>query len=194
MKIEKSTVTKLTITGAPALDPITVFLEDIEPRRGRITIRCYDEAWTAYWGGMGDRTIAQFFCECDEHYIAKNLKQGIDSTIVDGDSITEGAFREIIAMRRGRTVRSFLNPERLVRMGRNEITAEEARELWDEVDSAEFADDGWSDPKLMQKVFGDEWWYRLPTKPNPDYQYLCRIIRAVQEGLAISGDVAKKAA
>lgn len=194
MKIEKSTVTKLTITGAPALDPITVFLEDIEPRRGRITIRCYDEAWTAYWGGMGDRTIAQFFCECDEHYIAKNLKQGIDSTIVDGDSITEGAFREIIAMRRGRTVRSFLNPERLVRMGRNEITAEEARELWDEVDSAEFGDDGWSDPKLMQKVFGDEWWYRLPTKPNPDYQYLCRIIRAVQEGLAISGDVAKKAA
>ena len=35
----------------------------------------------------------------------------------------------------------------------------------------------------MQKIFGDEWWYSLPTKPNPSYQYLLRIIDTVQSAL-----------
>lgn len=187
MKIEKSTVTKLTITdimGDPhRLDPITVFLEDLEPRKGRITIRCYDKAWTAYWGGMGEQTVAQFFRSCDEHYIAKNLEQGIDSDIVDSDSIKDGAFREIVASRRGRLRRDWRNSERMVRYGREEISADLARELWDEVEETEFSSDGWGESDLMQRVFGDEWWCRLPTKPNPAYQYLCRIIKAVQEAL-----------
>lgn len=185
MKVSTSTVTKLTITEAPALDPINVFLEDLEPRKGRITIRCYDKAWTAYWGGMGEQTIAQFFCSCDQHYIAGNLDQGISSTIVDGDSIKDGALREIIAMRRGRMARSFTSVGGYIRLGRKDITAAEARELWDDVQDAGFGDDGWSDPNLMQKVFGDEWWYRLPEKPNPAYQYLFRVIKAVQEALRI---------
>ena len=32
LKVERSTVTKLVITGAPRLDPITVFLEDFGRR------------------------------------------------------------------------------------------------------------------------------------------------------------------
>ena len=40
----------------------------------------------------------------------------------------------------------------------------------------------------MNELMGDEWWYRLPQKPNPDYVYLCRIIRTVQEALgAVKG-------
>lgn len=184
MKIEKSTVTKLTITGADRLDQITVILEDIAPRRGKIIIECYGESWSSYWGGMGEQTIAQFFCGMDEHYLAKNLKQGIDSTIVDGDSIREGAFRKLIEQRRGRMVRSRLSVDGYIRLGRNDITADEARELWEEVEGASFGSDGWGDPNLMQRVFGDEWWYSLPTKPNPAYQYLCRVIKAVQEAFA----------
>lgn len=184
MKIETSTVTKLTITGAPALDPITVILEDIEPRKGKIIIECYGKSWSAYWGGMGDRTIAQFFCSMDEHYIAKNLDQGIDSSIVDSDSIKDGALRQVIAMRRGRMIKSFLMPGKLFRYGRDDITLDDARELWGEIEDADFGDDGWRQPDLMQRIFGDEWWCLTPTKPNPDYQYLCRIICAVQQALA----------
>lgn len=182
MKIEKSTVTKLTITGAPALDPITVYAEDIGPRRGKIFIECYGKSWSSYWGGMGELTIAQFFCSCDEHYLAKNLSD-IHADIVDGDSIKEGAFRQIIALRRGRMIRSFVNPDRMVRMGGDDITVDKARKLWEKVDSTVFSDDGWGNSALMQEVFGDEWWYQLPTKPNSDYQYLCRIITAVQQAL-----------
>jgi len=34
LQVERSIVTKLVITGATRLDPITVFLEDLTPKRG----------------------------------------------------------------------------------------------------------------------------------------------------------------
>lgn len=91
MEIEQSTVTKLTISGAKALDPISVILEDLEPRKGKITITCYGKAWTAYWGGMGERTIAQFFYSCDQHYLVCNLSD-IRSKITDVNKFNEDAL------------------------------------------------------------------------------------------------------
>lgn len=57
LKVERSTVTKLVITGAARLDPITVFLEDFGRRdcptesdpnyqtaKGKITINCWDNS------------------------------------------------------------------------------------------------------------------------------------------------------
>lgn len=47
--------------------------------------------------------------------------------------------------------------------------------------------DPWNDYEFLEKMFGVEDIYLvdlLPTKPNPKYQYLCRIIKAVQQGLA----------
>lgn len=40
LQVERSTVTKLVITGAPNLNPITVFLEDLAPCKGKITANC----------------------------------------------------------------------------------------------------------------------------------------------------------
>ena len=165
MKIEKSTVTKILITGADRLDPITVYTENYVLGKGKITIECYGRSWSSYWGSMSNLTIEQFFCACNEDYIAKNFSQ-IQANITDGDCIEEAAFKKIISMRR-----------------KHDIDRDEARELWNRVDSECFSDDGWSSPQLMQEIFGDEWWHCLPTKPNPDYQYLCRIIRVVQEAL-----------
>lgn len=186
MKIERSKVEKMTITGAKSLDPITVYAEDIGPHQGKVTIECYGKSWSAYWGGCGDKGVAAFFRSCSEDYIANCFDRGIEDGIVDGDIIKGGALRQIIALRRGRMVKSFRTPDQMVRLGRNEISTSEARELWNEVQDAYFGSDGWSDPNLMQKVFGDEWWYRLPTKPNPEYAYLCRIVRAVQQAFDLA--------
>ena len=43
MNVETSTVTKLLITGAPNLDPISVYLEDLAPCKGKIAAekRCF---------------------------------------------------------------------------------------------------------------------------------------------------------
>ncbi|SDH05344.1 MULTISPECIES: hypothetical protein [unclassified Duganella] len=182
MQIERSQVTKLVITGALRLDPITVFLEDIGPRQGKIVIECYGKSWSGYWGGMGNRTIAEFFRSCSVQYIAQKISD-TPAEVTDAESIADGARRQIIKLRRGEIMRSFAPAGRAGRFGRDDITAERASELWEDVDTATFGNDGWGESKLMQEIFGDEWWYCLPTKPNPDYQYLRRVIEAVQAAL-----------
>lgn len=44
LQVERSTVTKLVITGAPNLDPITVFREDLAPCKGKITVSCWGKS------------------------------------------------------------------------------------------------------------------------------------------------------
>lgn len=73
MRIETTPVEALRILDAPALDPITVFLQDFGPGRGRITVECYGEVWTTYWGAMGDKTIRQFVCAVGAYYLYANL-------------------------------------------------------------------------------------------------------------------------
>lgn len=162
MKITKSSVVKIKIEEIEGLDSINVFLEDLGPRRGKITIDCYGKAWSAYWGGMGDRTISQFFCSCDEHYLAKNLSN-INSEIDDYENLTIETKKEIIKKRKA-----------------HEVDIETAREWFDD---AETIDHDNIDQGLLQDVFGDEWWYCIPTKSNPDYEYLCRIIKTVKEAI-----------
>ncbi|WP_166219766.1 hypothetical protein [Pseudomonas atagonensis] len=173
LKVERSTVTKLVITGAPSLDPITVFLEDLAPKRGKITVSCWGKSWTAYWGGMWDgHTIAQFFCELDTCYIIGYFDQALRSRQFSGDALANEAQRLVLKERR-----------------RFCYTPDEARELFDaaedlrESPSIEHLHAVHSE--LMTKLFGDEWWHMTSdaTEPNPDYAYLERIILAVQQAL-----------
>lgn len=66
-------VEAVTVTEIPALDPIQVFWVDFNPGQGQVTINCYGEAWTAYWGAMGGRNVKQFFKECDLDYLTNRL-------------------------------------------------------------------------------------------------------------------------
>ena len=78
-QIEHSTVTKMVITGATQLDPITVFLEDLAPCKGKITVSCRGKSWMAYWGGMWDGlSIGQFFCELNTSYIIGYFGQAMN--------------------------------------------------------------------------------------------------------------------
>lgn len=149
MKVETSQIKKLKITGIERLDPVSVIFEDFGPGQGKIIIECYGKAWSAYWGGMGDRTISEFFCSCDDGYLSNNLSN-INSSVYDEDKIREDAKQKGI-------------------------------ECW--------CDDPWNDHEFMTAMYGSEmhdWSYQLPTKTNPDYEYLCRIIHAVQDGIKLS--------
>lgn len=65
------------ISDVKGLDPITVYLDDHEPGRGTLTVRCFDEAWTCYWGAMGPGwNLARFIGSMDTEYIADNLVRG----------------------------------------------------------------------------------------------------------------------
>lgn len=173
LQVERSTVTKLVISGAPNFDPITVFLEDLAPCKGKITVSCWGKSWTAYWGGMWDGlSIGQFFCELNTSYIIGYFDQAMKSRQFSGEAIANKAQRIVLKERR-----LFCYDQ------------DEARELFDEAedlrDSPSIDHLHGAHGELMTKLFGDEWW-RLTndsTEPNPDYIYLERIILAVQQAL-----------
>lgn len=165
MKVTKSTVEKMTITEVPNLDAVAVMVENFGPGAGKITITCFGEAWSGYWGAMGEQnTMATFFCKCDKHYLANKLKTGIKSEIDDEE---EGALRTALRTQIIKNRRS------------GGLTHEKARVHWSVADLPTDAY-GRPDPDVFYEIFGDEWYLHLPKKPNPDYEYLCQIIEATQ--------------
>lgn len=166
MKIEQKKVETIRIDDiyqSHGLDPITVFLEDYEPRKGKITINCYDKSWNSFWGGMGDRTIAEFFVSCDNHYLAKNLS-GVSSTVDDYEELS-------------RLIKEFYGED---------IDFEVEDELR-ELSGCQNDGHNWvnNNAKIMEEVFGCDWYYDIPTMENPKYKYLNRIIDTVREALQI---------
>lgn len=194
LKVERSTVTKLVITGAPRLDPITAFLEDFGRRdcqtesnpnyqtaQGKITINCWDKSWSAYWGGMGPRTVAEFVADCGWDYVLNCLDRGISSTRFSGNALHTLAKKCIVQRRRQQTGRHEWE------LG--ELSKGEARELWHDIDvlrSIESSSECWHQSALLTELFGDEWYYPLDGKAveeNHEFTYLRRVVEAVQQAL-----------
>jgi len=196
MRIERTSVTKLLISDLIAtqhkLDPVTVFLEDLGPNssgsdparishRGKIIIECYSKSWSAYWGAMVNRTLAQFFCDCSADYLSGCLSPQLSNSRFSGYALVALAKKTIISRRQGWKNRdhefSWLDKE-------------QCRRLFDAADELNGADTleqavNWHG-ELLEEIFEttEPWHYASSaTEPNPDYQYLCRIIAAVQEAL-----------
>ena len=169
MKVEKSQCEKILIHGLEHMDPITVYIEDLGPGRGQITIKCWNESWTTGWGSMGDHKIADFFCSCDHHYIAKNLSQ-VPSSIPD-----YAIFKSAIKKKIGHDI--VQDPS----------FKESAIDLLGWVNSMDADGESWGGDEVYSKlceIFGSsDWMFDIPQKTNPKYKYLCRIIDTVQEAL-----------
>lgn len=73
MNICTAKVESFTITGVPRLDPVTVFLQDLRPGAGRLTVECFGTAWSATWGGMRAHDLRDFLVECDAEYVSGKL-------------------------------------------------------------------------------------------------------------------------
>jgi len=147
MKISVSETTRVYINDVDRLDPITVFLEDFMAGQGRITIVCFGQAWTAFWGGMGDSNITNFFTRSGNEYIISKLSPQLKAVEYDENKLDEMADA----------------------IGEDSVT--------DLVSQ---------DYDLLSKLFGNdmmEWDDKIPKMPNPDYDYLDRIVTAVKEAL-----------
>lgn len=194
LQIERTTVTKVVITGAPRLDPITVFLEDFgrravptddnpnyETAQGKITINCSDKSWNAYWGGMGPRTVAEFVADCGWDYVLNCLDRSISPRVFSGKALHTLAKKCIVQRRRQQTGRHDWE------LG--DLSKSEARQLWDDIDvlrNIESSSECWHQSALLTLLFGDEWHYPLDGKAveeNHEYTYLRLIVEAVQQAL-----------
>ncbi len=167
MKIELKKVDTLRITEVRGLDPITVMLENFEPGKGKITIECFGESWSASWGAMSGDTVQQFVCRTDDHYLAKNLSN-INSSIIDVEASIK-ALKGIVDQQ----------------VKDQDITRSYASFLKDDIDNFEtpmqwiqtFSD------TAHEILGGEPWHYQFPTKINPNYSYLLRIIQTVRSAL-----------
>lgn len=168
MKVTTSTIQQLLITDVPNLDPIRVMIENFEPGQGMITITCYGESWSNYWGAMGGgSTIEVFFTRASANYLAGKLGNGIKSEMYDSNFAETACRKQVITDRRAR-----------------DLNHKEARELWERIDWNEFYDEPGPSAELFNDIFGDEWWNQLPEKPNPKWTYLLRIVETIKEALA----------
>jgi hypothetical protein len=172
MNIEETTVTKLIITDVPQLDPVAVYLEDCGPQRGMVTITCFDDAWSYFWGAMGaGRDMRKFFTSCDVDYLANKFRGSAPRHEPDPDKLEAKAKRRTIERRREGCIGKDEARERY-------DLAEDLCDLWHEMNghSEAFMD-------AMYKVFGNYWHEDMPKKPHHQHEYLCRIVKTVQMAL-----------
>ena len=176
MKIETGTITILRISEVPRLDPIRVTLDNGELGKGRITIECYSEAWSAYWGAMSDRTVEQFFVDCSNDYLIGNLSVGLDSSRPSGDALERDAKRVIRHRRKGIGEWKY-----------TPLTADAAEELMRRVHVLQECNDessAWANESLLAEIYGDDWRGAAKcSEPNPEWMHLERICNAVREAL-----------
>ncbi len=175
MNIEQSTVVAIKLTNIERLDPVTIYLEEFSKDAGRIVIHCWGKAWASFWPAMGGRGIAQFFVDCNNAYLAKNLDSETKSEIFDYE-----AFNKLLLKGVNEKLSSDLDEDDRYYFD-GALSGLNHDSIPDDQKEGEFW--CWNNAELLGHIFGGEWWEDIPKMANPDYTYLCRIIDVVREGL-----------
>lgn len=165
MEITKTQVEKIRITEIKNCDPIEVMFEDLGPRQGQVFIRCYNKAWSSWWGGIGYKGIKAFFKSCDKYYLTKNFMTSDEMTEPDFEGTIKNFKRHICTCHR-----------------EGEYTQERARELYD---SLEWCSDIY---EIRESECGtiDQWHELIIEKPTSNCFWLRdRIIPTIKEALSI---------
>ncbi|HEC1424183.1 TPA: hypothetical protein R1W95_000970 [Pseudomonas aeruginosa] len=188
MKVTSTQVTKLVFSDLHAypLDPVTVYLEDSGPsnlaggsNQGSVVIECYGKSWSARWGSIGNRTVSKFIQSSEPSYLAGCLAPTLPASRFSGRVLCRMARANVIGRRR------------LVPSAAGHLSQEAARSLYEATSDLGFSeniDEAMAyHGDLLAEFFGPEWRHvtSKATEPNPEYAYLCRVIRAVRDGLAI---------
>lgn len=167
MQVSVTHTTKISLTELEKLDPVTIYLDNPAPSRGKITIECFGKSWSSFWPAMGGRRVEEFFVSCNDDYLAGNLSSCRSHIpVTDMEELGEFLRGRIVELRRA-----------------GELDKDDARKYWDEADNITLTSDYCSNNDLMYDVLGDDWWLSLPEKENPDYNYLVLVIQTVREGL-----------
>jgi len=172
MKVETSTITKMLLSDLDRLDPVTVLIDNFEPGKGKITIECYGQCWSNYWGGMSGMTVQEFFQDCDLSYLTDKLAPELTSEVLaDGPELVTAAKNQVKQL-----------------MDDGEIDQLEAVFYLAQIEQSLAADGMKGNEQLLLELFGYEGIYNLPQKPNHEYEYLCRILEAIKVAFAEEND------
>jgi len=171
--VRQLTVTDINeLDGCGRLDSIDIIVQNYRPGVGEMTIKCFGRSWTARWSAMSSRSVEEFVLSSDVWYLAKNFDQQLEAQ----QRVEDPDWEEI------------LKAKLIERRLEGDFAREEARSLWNELEEwptdmdPEHIDE---DMEMVEKVAGYycDWWELIPMEPNPKYEYLLRIISAVQQAL-----------
>lgn len=163
MNISKELITKVMIEDAQGVpDTIELFMQDLGPKKGSITVRYAGSTWSTSWGAMTKPTVMAFVASCSEDYLIGCLCP-MSEMVEDLVKMKVISIREVLRLRR-----------------RNDLTAHVARELYER---ATLMSSPHSSPDLMCSVWGDEWWHQIPVVDNPGYRRMERVMTAIREAL-----------
>lgn len=159
---------KLHISNIERLDNVDVYLEDFGDGRGKMTASCFGQSWSWFWGSMG-KPLEQFILSCGNDYLI-GKQTGYPQT-VDDTSSDKYFLRGLLLKERRRGSISKLT----ARSGWVEINRIHDREtiFYGDIPLPLRGIEGISEP----------WYFDWPTKPNPEYVYLSRVIDAIKEAL-----------
>lgn len=166
MLIHESKVTKITLSRIENIGAINVFLEDFKLGEGRITIECFDEAWSKYWGSMGDCTISEFVISAQTDYILRKLSR-VPQKLIACESVLIKDARSLILKNKKDGLLDKDKARKLLR---------DVEDICSEEVAAHY--------EFFEEIYGMDWYDSLPREPNPKYEYLFSIIEAVKAGLS----------
>ncbi len=202
MKIEHKLVKSIKVSGLDSLDPIEILISEYGEGAADVTIKCYGESWTSYWGSMGGN-VKEFFTRTNVSYLVNCFERGIraDSDVKDTSAMQE-TFRK--------KMREYI----LYRRREDYILKEDARKAWDEIDNIGMEDispehdhecfnwniEHWSvegrvwkpifagycmDDEYYKEEFQQWLWDNVPFEyePNHNYNYLCQIVEVVRKAI-----------
>lgn len=163
MKIEKSQVEKLRLTEIPGLDPVDVLLEDFGEGRGKLTISCFDESWMSSWGSMG-MSLPRFIVFASTEYLVENLCRH-RKYIADYDKDHKFILK---------TLKDLLEEGAI---GRDEYDEAVSEFKYFDYDRNSFH------TTFAYKLICEPWHLDWPEQRNPAYDYVWRIVEAVEKAV-----------
>lgn len=161
---EASSVRKLTLKH-PTEHPywIHVFLENLQPGEGRLTLVQGHNAYSAWWDAMGD-SLEVFTVKASTQYLITKLAPLVEREInIDEDDIQDRFIKDAKA----------LHDKKLLSDEDFESIKEWAEDLTP-FDNSPF-------DRLREKVWGDN--YSLPQCINPEYTALEEMLRTLKHCL-----------
>lgn len=177
MKTSRTQVEKIVISGIEHFDNITVIFEDYTKACGKTIIETFDGTWSYQWGGLAERGMEGFFRSCGFEYLVNKLNpHDVPEELDLRDGMQDWFRGQIIEARK-----------------EDRLTKEKARELYDDVDWSieDDADSRALSDTLMHEVIGEEWWYSLPKRKNPKYEYLEKVVGHIRQALCEEKESAK---
>lgn len=97
--VVKAPPTVLEIPAGEGHDPITVIAFDAMPGQGKLIVQCWGDAWTCYFGDIGDRSLLEFVASTESDYLGSKFQTNKKYAVRIAAAVIRAAREHVRALR-----------------------------------------------------------------------------------------------